>query len=608
MKKHILPRILFYCALFIILFIALSLLQWAGHDSFSRKIGGLAISGKYARGAGGLVAKARSSAAGDEYDLAGIAKITFKGLEIPLAAGETAVRYTVDGHVRQLTPRAMQLSAEYARFTLAAASDSAPAGDVELNFYLRKDGETEELVISAVLPDAAGELAVPFTAGRRGGMRVVNDEILVSADGAEWCFDRSIPGIRAGVFTLTQKNPAVAYQRRGSRGFNLMEFIVSGALEKPRFDEITGQWRDKLYAYWTTLIPASTDERLISAWVAEASRRGFYNEALARLPEAFAASQARTYVSSPFMGRLPQALRSKSEHERATQERLSRLLRENPAGILLEDRVFVYLGQRNYTALFDEAVRAVKQISPDMLSPEMFPAIFEGWWAWTIWRAKEENPFDLLAYQARLVIVEQLKKDPESGDVFIVDNHHIDMRYNIRLGCAIILYGEKSGNSDWAAVGRSLILSALAYSNDIGSLPSILDETGGVFFVSEDGEPIDALETYLSAAISDYYPHAVGVSTLVKDVWIWTMAPSIVAAYKNNALDFGVTFQAGGTHYLMISGLRPFSKIQIRDIDYRSDPQFESWSAPGWVYSPSEQTLLVKLVHRAPMEHIKIFF
>ena len=59
---------------------------------------------------------------------------------------------------------------------------------------------------------------------------------------------------------------------------------------------------------------------------------------------------------------------------------------------------------------------------------------------------------------------------------------------------------------------------------------------------------------------------------------------------------------------MLISGLRSFSKIQMRDIDYRSDPQFENWNAPGWIYSPSEQTLLVKLVHRTPVEHIKIFF
>jgi hypothetical protein len=59
---------------------------------------------------------------------------------------------------------------------------------------------------------------------------------------------------------------------------------------------------------------------------------------------------------------------------------------------------------------------------------------------------------------------------------------------------------------------------------------------------------------------------------------------------------------------MLIRGLRPFVKIQLYGIDYRTDPQFERYDSSGWSFSSSEQTLLLKLKHRSQVEHIRVFY
>jgi len=119
---------------------------------------------------------------------------------------------------------------------------------------------------------------------------------------------------------------------------------------------------------------------------------------------------------------------------------------------------------------------------------------------------------------------------------------------------------------------------------------------------------VPALTLYHWLALSAFYPHATSLGLPGEPMWLWTISPAVSAALDANVLTISVNFPAGETHYLIIRGLRPFAKIQLRGVDYRSDPQFESYNAPGWLYSPQEQALLVKLVQRTENETIKVFF
>jgi len=69
-----------------------------------------------------------------------------------------------------------------------------------------------------------------------------------------------------------------------------------------------------------------------------------------------------------------------------------------------------------------------------------------------------------------------------------------------------------------------------------------------------------------------------------------------------------VNFPAGETHYMIIRGMRPFTKIQLYGMDFRTDPQFERYDSSGWSYIAEEQTLILKMKHKTQTEHIKVIY
>jgi len=62
------------------------------------------------------------------------------------------------------------------------------------------------------------------------------------------------------------------------------------------------------------------------------------------------------------------------------------------------------------------------------------------------------------------------------------------------------------------------------------------------------------------------------------------------------------------SHFMIIRGVRPFIRIQLHGMDWRTDSQFERYDSSGWVYYPEEQTLIVKLKHRVTTENIRIIY
>ncbi|GHV35100.1 hypothetical protein AGMMS4952_27470 [Spirochaetia bacterium] len=93
-------------------------------------------------------------------------------------------------------------------------------------------------------------------------------------------------------------------------------------------------------------------------------------------------------------------------------------------------------------------------------------------------------------------------------------------------------------------------------------------------------------------------------------IWAWTAGAGVTANFnqENNFLDISVNFPSGETHYMLIRGIRPFTQIQLYNIPFRTDSQFERYDSSGWAYSSSEQTLMVKMKHRLTTEHILIYY
>jgi hypothetical protein len=190
--------------------------------------------------------------------------------------------------------------------------------------------------------------------------------------------------------------------------------------------------------------------------------------------------------------------------------------------------------------------------------------------------------------------------------VLAVQDAEADTLFNLRLGHALAAYGAASGRDDWAAVGRSMVLTILALSGESGSAPVKVrfNPDGSLQNTAENRIELADLYHILAPGVYGSRPLAVGARP---GMWTWTAASAVSSRNTAEALEIAVSFPPGETHHMIIRGVRPFTKIQLYNIDYRTDPQFERYDSSGWAYSSSEQTLLVKMKHRSAVEYIRIF-
>jgi len=374
------------------------------------------------------------------------------------------------------------------------------------------------------------------------------------------------------------------------------DFILPQAQSPQVYNEALAGWRDQNFSLWNRTVSLHNNEDLVIALAAEALVRGTYRAAIAAVPPAFLEGRERTYESSAYLGNLDQAYRSLMNREREKLARLSRMLNDRSLEFLKLPGIFGYLGTRGHQSLFDAATDLVRAIDPATLALDLTPGIFEGYVDWNAFRPAGNNPFARLVDQACFVVSESLRRTEAVTNgaqvprVFSLIGNQADTEFNLRLGRALLAYAESAQDSYWAGIGRSLILYALSLED------------------SSNPSPQATARLYRILAHGDFHPRAVAINAAGSNIWTWTAAQAVSAVHDEEMLEIAASFPAGETHFMIIRGVRPFTRLQLYNIDFRSDPQFERWESSGWRYIPQEQTLIVKMRHRTPVEHIRIFY
>jgi hypothetical protein len=464
---------------------------------------------------------------------------------------------------------------------------------------------------------------LPYRLLRSSRIRESGDgHFIIVADGVSYTFSRSTE--ERELLSLKAGGPSVFYRAvPEKKAFSPEDFILPQAFTRTAYNESVTRWRDRNFSLWNRSVSGQNDEDMVIAYGGDAVRRGTYKAAVSAVSPAFLTGGRRTFESSVYLGGMDQALRSFTNGEREKISRLSRQLNEKSLDFLRETHVFEFFSVRGYVNFIEDGTALIHAIDPASLSPELTPGVFEGYVDLKQFRSHADNPFERLIDQACYIISEGISRFKEinrapgnSGDsastpgdwILVFRDSAADMEFNLRLGKALWMWAEASDNGEWAAVGRSLVLSVLSLVDGAGTAPAAL-------LVSSDGRVTEGARSRISSARlyrilnpGEYYPRAAGIGSGVNGIWTWTAASVVTAAQENNVLDISVSFPSGETHYMMIRGLRPFTKIQLYNIDYRTDPQFERYDSSGWVYSAQEQVLILKMKHRSAVEHIRIFY
>lgn len=595
MKKLIFPRIIALILIYGVIFLLLVMIQFTRQGAFTHTVGNITISGYYREPPNPGV-----SLASGEYLLTNGVSVFFGGIEFRMDDGSGLGFLYENGTREEVLPEQMVLFED-------AASFKFPGGS-ELYFSTRYTGGMPELQISGLLSDPVQRLELPYRPLRNSQIRESSDGgLLVTAKGIDYTFGEAEIDAKSRILNLYAGGAAVSYQPvLENKSFIPDELVIPTALDIYEYEAIMTQWQDRSFTLWSQAVGSTTDEGLVTAYLGESIRRGAYKAAVSSISAGFLNGDRRTFESSVYLGRLDIGLRSISAYERDKVNRLSQLINEKSPNFLQEFHVFEYLEIRHNLPLIEGGVEIVRALDPSTLSLDITAGILEGWHDWRLYRSAQENPFDRLLDQACFVISSGAKKSPQGDRLFVFSGAEANTEFNLRLGKALALYGEAAGNTTWAALGRSLILSTLSFIDPAGMLPEtlIISNQGDIIEKPQSGR-LNSARLY-RLLTTGTYPQAVNIGSSSGGIWAWTIA-SVSSVQENNIMDIAVSFPEGETHYMIIRGIRPFSKIQLYGIDYRTDPQFERYDSSGWSYSSSEQTLLLKMRHRSSVEHIRIF-
>jgi hypothetical protein len=610
MKKPFFPRIISLFVVYVGIFFVLVIIQFANHRSFTLRVGDFVVSGNYS----GRRAGAEASQ-GNERLLEGDAGVLYGGMEFLLTddGGGNGLGILTGGEDREQTrPVTMIVSERSVLFRLS--------GGGEISFNNQYNGGAQELQIRADLPEGSRGLELPYRLLRSSRIRRNADgESHVIAGGKSYRFNGSTVDYARRLIIMESSEPAAFYGAvPEDEVIDPSRFILSAARDRRRYGEALDRWRDVSFSLWNLSAGGNPDEETVLAYLAESLSRGSYQSAMATLSPDFTGGTQRGFMSSVYLGRTDQGLRSSLIYERENFSRLSRLIAEGSADFLKDPQVIEFLASRGYDGLIDSGagiVNALKGADPDMdLDPDLIPGILEGYMDWLSYRPNMENPFERLADQACISLSEKIVAGYQGERILVFDRGQADLEFNCRTGAALTAYGEYTGQEVWAGIGRSLVLSVLAFLDGTGTAPLTLNLAADGGIETDPGAArssgLGSARIYRLLRLGDYSARAIGLHAAANGVWTWTAASAVTASFnqENNMLDLTVVFPRGETHYMFIRGVRPFTQIQLYNIPYRTDPRFESYDSSGWAYSPSEQTLMVKMKHQLPTEHIQIYY
>ncbi|MDR1073839.1 MAG: hypothetical protein LBL45_09235 [Treponema sp.] len=630
-KKSIVPRMTGLFAGYIIIFFALVLVQFTKYGNFTKRIEGLMVSAQYKDRVSGY--SLMMPLGFDCQSITGRAVVSFNGMEYRLTEENKFSLVYADGRREIRLPEHAAFLGDRVIFRFIEGTS--------LTFAVQEYADGWELVISADFAGGAERLELPYRLLAASRIQQADGgRFFITYNGVRYGFNRTLMDPDKQILALTNNDPFIAYQvmdapageeaappeNSEDQSFNVADFVIAQASGEAEYNNAIEQWRTRMYN--AQRLSASSDEAQVMAYISESIHRNTYSQALRAAPASFVnsainASQnlgQKTYASSPYFGRLDQALRSLGTFERNANTRLTQEIDSRSLDFFKEYHAIELLSLGGANAVVDAAAVWARSIDPSAITPDCVPGVLENYMDWEAYRPAMENPFARFNDRVYSLISASIRKNSQGDKVFVFNNGSADMLFNLRLGKALSLYAENAGNDGWAAAARSVVLSVLSMTNDQGLAPKELLVSD---IMAERPTSVEASVTVHSAylyrelGIGENYARAVSVvgGTNTPLVWTWTAATRISASLAGDlgaagsSLDIEVDFPAGETHYMLIRNIPPsISRLQLYNQIYRTAADFERYNSSGWVYSASEQTLLVKMRHRSQIEHIRIFW
>jgi hypothetical protein len=611
MKSGAFRRALGLTLLYIGLFVLAVVVQFSKGPGLSEKFGSLTVSASYPKAA------AHANAGTTPESL----RLSYSGISFLISPKSVAETVGADGVATPLSLTSIEKLPNGILINFSSGVTLKAAIDI---------GPPEHFGLAATAPDGVTAVRLRLSPYRSARFSEKDGKRSLDSAGASYEISLGAGSLDAGGgfvslrpgdsgFVLAKIPPAAPARPKTASP----EKLVAQAPKDPEaFKAEIAAWRDKVWSGFSTTrfdadkltwkgadgLPAFSDKTL-TAYLAESLARGVFADSLARVRGAKEKwADQLSYLSAPYIGGLVPKMKALEAGDLAETKHLTQLLADKSPSILEEDGFLRFLLDRAPPSLARDAFRYLSGIDPAKLSIRQSIGYLGGALdAKAVFNLKdEEDPFRNPAVTADLIVAAARRT---SSALYLVteDDGSSDVRTSLAGGCFLAAYGAASAKPEYVGIGQGLVEGVLGLSDSQGFVPARVSVRADA--IEQRTGAIAPEELYPLVADNSYYPREVSFyRDIAPGFWAWTCAPSLVVKASASRYVFTAVFPAGRSHYLTFYGVKPFANIQLYDIDYSPDNQFESYDASGYLYKKEAGALYIKMKHKKDSEDIKLAF
>mgnify|MGYP000951006081 FL=1 len=603
--KHIVGRIIVYTALYCSVIFGIFVLQFTKGQTFSLTLGSMAVTGRQER-----------TESGETVPLLPL-HVVSNGLDLYIS--EQNPVYAVDESDQRSPLRilAYQFYETEDRFSVHCSDD------VVISFYSEKRGEIDSLMVEAALPDGIKRVLLPWKITQNAGVERADGKIFVRSGKKQYTFTGSFgfntdDGNAAGQSEVPHlvlaKTQPIAYYKTY---LPLEELDITTIPTMPLAS--AESYTAAINTFSAAVLHAGTQalsakritEKTLTAYIAEMGQRGRFAGALENAPAQTLTRNVRTYLSNPFYGNIQETHAGLAADDTRKRERYAALLAEDSLEIFEYDDLIPFLTDRGARRSIEDLFRLIGKLDASQFNARQAAGLLAVWLDCTHYYPERKALFENLLPLCEKKITESLLLIDE-GLYLSNDGTYIDSAVVLASAQILMRYGAVQ-SPVWQSVAQMLLTSLLRYSGESAVLPIGFTVTGSksaqLVITADDSAMLDAGTLYpLLKPDNSWYPHAQSLALQAEaGIWAWTCAQSIeVLENTSRTLVLRVRFPEGQSHYLTLHGIRPFYRIEMYGIPFRSDARFEMYNSSGYAYNANSRILYVKMRHRSEYETIRL--
>ena len=347
-------------------------------------------------------------------------------------------------------------------------------------------------------------------------------------------------------------------------------------------------------------------EAALTAYLAEAWRRDDYDRAFAEMRRASDLhGDDLGLLSSVYMGNLIEVSDRIERETNVKRERISEDLDQERSTVFREADLFLFAGTRGGRVLYDNLLAYARSVSLNSVDVTTAVGMLANYSLSVHPTEESRQVTSRFADLAELTILGAII---QTDDGYFLQSApgQVDVATSIRAGLAIAKIASERNDQTLETAGRNLVVSGLSLADRNGMMPATLLARGD--FVEPGPGFIEPEVIYRDVADNRSYPHALPVGAESSPgAWVWTAADVDVVAVSNSEWRFRIEYPRLRTHYIYVSGVPEFDRLELFGQTWRNAPDFEIYSK-GRNYDAATQRLMIKYYDDSVVRDIVLFF